>query len=84
MTTQLDSLSMATDDTDRYPMTSKFPRTRPSDLNSKQGESGQEIALVANYIKILAAPKCTFHTSSSSFNTLSYIYRGFISISLFI
>jgi hypothetical protein len=63
MTTQLDSLSMATDDNDRYPTTSKFPKTRPSDLNSKQGENGQEIALVANYIKILAAPKCTFHIS---------------------
>jgi len=67
LTTQLDSLSMATDDTDRYPTTSKFPKTRPTELTSKQGESGQQIELVANYIKMLAAPKwdlyryhCTF------------------------
>lgn len=51
---------MATDDADRYPTTSKFPKTRPNELSSKQGESGQAIALVANYIKVLAAPKCTF------------------------
>ncbi|CAF5092250.1 unnamed protein product, partial [Rotaria magnacalcarata] len=56
MTTQLDSLSMATDDSDRYPTTSKFPKTRPNDLSCKQGESGKEISLVANYIKMLAAP----------------------------
>jgi hypothetical protein len=58
MTIQLDSLSVATDDNDRGSLTSKFPKTRPSELNSKQGENGQQIALVANYIKILAAPKC--------------------------
>ncbi len=75
---------MVTDDTDRYPTTSKFPKTRPSELSSKQGESGQEIALVTNYIEILAAPKCTFYTLSSSFDAFSYLYRGFISISLFI
>ncbi len=84
MTTQLDSLSLATDDTDRYPTTSKFPKTRPSELSSKQGENGQEIALVANYIKILAAPKCTFCISSPSFDLFFYFHRGFISISLFI
>ena len=58
MTTQLDSLSMAVDESDGRSTTSKFPRTRPSELNCKKGESGQEISLVANYIKILAAPKC--------------------------
>jgi aubergine-like protein len=67
MTTQLDSLSLATDDTDRYPTTSKFPKTRPSELSSKQGESGQEIALVANYIKILAAPKWDLYRYHCSF-----------------
>jgi len=67
MTSQLDTLSMATDDTDRYPTTSKFPKTRPSELSSKQGENGQEIALVANYIKILAAPKCMLSISFLSF-----------------
>lgn len=73
MTTQLDSLSMATDDSDRYPKTSKFPKTRPNDLNCKQGDSGKEIALVANYIKMLAAPKCNFSKSFSySFNTKFY------------
>ena len=52
---------MVTDESsDRYSRISKFPKTRPSELNSKQGESGQTIALVANYIKILAAPKCMF------------------------
>jgi len=60
VTAQLDSLSMVTDDSDSRSTVSKFPKTRPSELSSKQGESGQEIALVANYIKILAAPKCKY------------------------
>ena len=51
---------MATDDSDNRPTTSKFPKTWPAEVSSKQGETGQEIALVANYIKILAAPKCRF------------------------
>lgn len=76
---------MATDDADRYPTTSKFPKTRPSELSSKQGDSGQAIALVANYIKVLAAPKCTFVcSSSSSSHSFEFISRGFVSISLFI
>ncbi|CAF2636709.1 unnamed protein product [Rotaria sp. Silwood2] len=70
MTTQLDSLSMATDDSDRYPTTSKFPKTRPSDLNCKQGESGQQIALVANYIKMLAAPKWDLYRYHCSFEPI--------------
>ncbi|CAF3532884.1 unnamed protein product [Rotaria socialis] len=67
MTTQLDSLSMATDDSDRYPTTSKFPKTRPNDLSCKQGESGKEISLVANYIKMLAAPKWDLYRYHCSF-----------------
>lgn len=51
---QLDRLSSASDETN---LTVKFPSTRPPELNSKQGDSGQEISLLANYIKILAAPK---------------------------
>jgi hypothetical protein len=58
MITQLDSLSMATDNNVRQPTVSKFPKTRPSELSCKQGETGQEIALVANYIKVLATPQC--------------------------
>ena len=49
---------MATDDSDPSLRTAKFPKTRPADLTNKKGESGQEISLIANYIKILAAPKC--------------------------
>ncbi|CAF1131387.1 unnamed protein product [Adineta steineri] len=67
MTSQLDTLSMATDDNDRYPTTSKFPKTRPTELSSKKGETGQEIALVANYIKILAAPKWDLYRYHCSF-----------------
>ncbi|CAF4280239.1 unnamed protein product, partial [Rotaria sordida] len=55
VTTHLDSQSMATDDSDCYPTTSKFFKTQPSEFNSKQGESGEEIS--ANYINILASPK---------------------------
>ena len=80
MTTQLDSLSMAVDDSDGRSTTSKFPRTRPSELNCKKGESGQEISLVANYIKILAAPKCQcllllagLRTSIDSFQGISIV-----------
>lgn len=49
---------MATDDSDPTLRTAKFPKTRPANLTNKNGESGQEISLIANYIKILAAPKC--------------------------
>ncbi len=74
MTSQLDTLSLATDDTDRRPTTSKFPKTRPDELSSKQGESGQQIALVANYIKVLAAPKCiSFYILSLDLLTLIYL-----------
>lgn len=84
MATQLDSLSIATDNSDNgRPMVSKFPKTRPAELNCKQGESGQKISLFTNYIKILAAPKCKifvflicFHLSIIIENFL----RGFISI----
>ena len=58
--TQLDSLSTSTEDSDSRLITTKFPKTRPIELISKQGINGQEIALVANYIKIFAAPKCKF------------------------
>jgi hypothetical protein len=75
---------MATDDSDSRPTTSKFPKTRPAELNSKQGENGQEIDLVANYIKILAAPKCKFSMISSFIQDYFYHFRGFISIPLFI
>ncbi|CAF1324714.1 unnamed protein product [Rotaria sordida] len=51
---------MATGDNDCYPTTSKFFKTEPSEFNSKQGESGEEIS--ANYINILAAPK-SFETN---------------------
>ena len=74
---------MATDDADRYPRTSKFPKTRPNELTSKQGDSGQAIALVANYIKILAVPKCN-PFSRFSFSEFLFVPRGFISLSLFI
>lgn len=85
LTTQLDTLSMATDDTNRYPTTSKFPKTRPNELNSKQGESGQEIALIANYIKILATPTCMFlYILLFIIRVFLYFCRGFISIPLFI
>ena len=75
---------MANDDSDRYSKTAKFPKTRPNELSSKQGESGQQIALVANYIKMLAAPKCMFSILFLIFNIFFYIPRGFISISLFV
>ncbi|CAF4038135.1 unnamed protein product, partial [Rotaria magnacalcarata] len=58
ITTQLNSLSTAIDNSDNHPTTSKFPKTRPLEFISKQDENGQEIALIANYVKILAAPKC--------------------------
>ena len=50
LSTQLDRLSLTSDE-------EKLPRTRPDELKCKRGESGQSISLVANYIKILAAPK---------------------------
>ncbi|CAF0771086.1 unnamed protein product [Rotaria sordida] len=59
ITTQFDSLSTATDDSDSYRTVSKFPKTRPTKLSSKQGQNGQEISLVANYMKTLASPKLT-------------------------
>ena len=73
---------MATDDTDRYPTTSKFPKTRPTELTSKQGESGQQIELVANYIKMLAAPKCIQKKISHFYFNTFLSSRGFISLSL--
>ena len=63
---------MATDDADRYPRTSKFPKTRPNELTSKQGDSGQAIALVANYIKILAVPKCNPFSRFSFFRSVNF------------
>jgi len=76
VTTQLDSLSMATDDSDSSrPTVSKFPKTRPSELSSKQGENGQKIALVSNYIKILAAPKCKFSILFFLFSII-FIFLG--------
>jgi hypothetical protein len=80
----LDSLSSATDDSDNHPTVSKFPKTRPLELNSKQGENGQEIALVANYVKILAAPKCKFCYNDLFPDYYFYVLRGFIPISLYI
>ena len=56
----MDSLSTATDNYDNHRTISKFPKTRSLKFISKQDENGQEIALIANYVNIFAAPKCVF------------------------
>ncbi|CAF3825128.1 unnamed protein product [Rotaria sordida] len=65
---------MATDDSDCYPTTSKFFKTQPSEFNSKQGESGEEIS--ANYINILAAPKLFETNVTFSYEKLIVECRG--------
>ena len=81
ITTQLDSLSTATDNNDNHPTISKFPETRPLKFISKQYENGQDIALIVKYVNIFAVPICVFFILVK--NVFYFVWR-FVSISLYI